>query len=66
MTAEIERDLLLMAESRYVRLLESGIDEDTARDRVWACYARAFGEDGGSIDNSDTFFANKLRNAAMA
>ena len=62
MNAAIESALLRAAESRFVHLVSNGVDEDVARDRVWDCYERAFGENDLPLsDKRDKVFNSKLQ-----
>ncbi len=62
MNAATESALLRAAESRFVHLVSNGVDEDVARDRVWDCYERAFGENDLPLsDQRDKVFNSKLQ-----
>lgn len=62
MNAATESALLRAAESRFVHLVSNGVDEDVARDRVWDCYERAFGENDRPLSNPrDKVFNSKLQ-----
>lgn len=62
MNAATESALLRAAESRFVHLVSSGVDEDIACDRVWDCYERAFGENDQPLaDQHDKLFENQLQ-----
>lgn len=44
MNSKTAEALLKAAEERFNELVDEGVDPDTAADRVWRCYERAYGE----------------------
>lgn len=60
MSPAVEAALLDAAERRYASLLERGIGEDEARDRAWACYERAYGENSRETQTRDATFLVEL------
>lgn len=60
MSPAVEAALLDAAERRNASLLERGIGEDEARDRTWACYERAYGENSREMQTRDATFLVEL------